>query len=234
MAIRLDSKIKSILDILHSKRFRLKGIRNGIRAKLENGVDVDIYTLKSNPEHVRARVKIKNGNEAARKAALVEAQATISRGLQGLAHINDFHFSREGNGIYHYYAIIRMDEKDGAGNFKHGAEENDTEQKKTQNPIEKAVAMLEGIDARTFRKSLDDLGLPRSSILRVALMHLYRAALDADELRTALTDESEKITAPSDLAMLERIRENNKTDFLTPLLQALWDASDRQFTIVID
>ena len=224
-----------MVDTLHAKSFKLKGIRNGIRAKLENGLDIDIYTLKIKPAHVRARLKLDDKSEAIRKAILAETRSILAGGLDGIAQINEFRFSRKGDGIYHYYALIRMKEdRDGVQIEKSPEESKDNKTPDNKTLIERAVAIIEPIDAKTFREGLDGLGLPRSSILRVALMHLYRAALDEDELKMTLAEESEKITAPSDLAMLERIRKKNKTDFLAPLLQALWDASNRELTIVID
>jgi len=219
-----------MVDTLHAKGFKLKGIRNGIRAKLENGLDIDVYTLKIEPSQVRARLKLEDENEDTRKAALSETRSILARGLDGFAEPGEFRFSREGNGIYHYYAQILMNEDWDVVQTK---KPKDTETP-PQNPIERAIAIIEPVDAKTFREGLDDLGLPRSSILRVALMHLYRAAIDEDELRMILTEESEKITAPRDLALLERIKKKNKIDFLAPLLQALWDASNQELTIVLD
>jgi hypothetical protein len=72
-----------------------------------------------------------------------------------------------------------------------------------------------------FRKALDELGLARTSTLRLVLSRLQRSAIEPEELRAAAKAESEKLTNPADLEELNRISAMDPADFLQPLIGLL-------------
>ncbi len=100
-------------------------------------------------------------------------------------------------------------------------------------PMEQAVEMLESVDPGAFRKAMDGLGLPRSSIIRVALMRMYRAAVDVDELRRTTQEEAARINSPQDRSILQRALKVNKNPVLAPLIQGLWDAASGEITVIL-
>jgi len=57
----LDTKIQTIQKSLRIRKVDAQEISNGIRIKLNNAglppVNIDIYTLRSNPDHLRAKIK---------------------------------------------------------------------------------------------------------------------------------------------------------------------------------
>jgi hypothetical protein len=74
-----------------------------------------------------------------------------------------------------------------------------------------------------FRKALDELGLARTSTLRLVLSRLQRSAIEPEELRAAAKVESEKLTGPADLEELKRISNMESDEFLRPLIDLLFE-----------
>jgi hypothetical protein len=108
MAPQIDHKLKSLIKTLRTEGFVLKGIPNGFRIKLEQGPDVDIYTLKSSPEHVRARLKTQV-TDAEKRDQLVDAiQRRISRSLQAVADLKRFRLTKDMQGVFVYYAHLDL------------------------------------------------------------------------------------------------------------------------------
>lgn len=232
MPNRFDPKIRTVMHALHAKGFIIKGIRNGgIRVRFGNKIAVDFYTLKCDPAQVRARVKLDITDESARAEMITDIDVFIRRGLAGIADIDNFRLSRYSNGFFQYYARIAVSD------LKPQGEEADsdsveimtTPKEKEREPLgidlKAAVDLLETVDSRKFRQALDDLGLPRSSILRVSLTRIFRAAADMEELEIAFREEAERIADPRDRKDLEHIRTANKVQFLAPLIAMLHKAA---------
>lgn len=237
MPIRLDPKIKIIMHALHSKGFVIKGIRNGIRLKLETGFDVDIYTLQSDTDQVRARLKLDADNAALHKYTTDDISAKLQSGLEGKAVMDAFHFIRKGDGVDYYYARIHS-VGEVAPELRFDFSDNDTapgqQGEKAEEAVsgilraepaggefEKALELLEDVDSKMFRKALDDLGLARSSLLRVSLTRIFRAAVDPEELRTAVKEEAERVATPENRMALEYIKHSDLADFLHPIIDML-------------
>lgn len=91
---------------------------------------------------------------------------------------------------------------------------------------EEAVNQLKGVDSRQFRETLDDLGLKRSSILRVALTRIFRDALDAQQIQEAVKEEAGKITNPKENAALSRLAEENRVPFIQEMIELLQHAAE--------
>lgn len=339
------------MKALHAHGFNLKGIRNGIRAKLETGVDIDIYTLKHDPEQIRARMRLPQENAKEREQVISAVREVLQIGLEDIVKVDPFRCSRQGGGAYHYYAHLNwisapvstqetvrpeksvaplsvkedtipaaneeedrmvlevleanvlkepevvIPEEEEIPKAKEvipkagkvvpkarevipeteiiseaevlsdaeviseveeisdgevipeigGRDEDDTvleaeiisETDKEESSgqgleIEKIVELLEPVDAKMFRNGVDLLGLPRSSILRLSLTRIYRSAMDPVELKTAIAQEAEKIVAQSDKDALQEIKEKNKTEFLDPVIHALWGAACGEMTISLE
>lgn len=106
MGPQIDKKLRSLIQSLRAKGFVLKGISNGFRIKLENGHDVDIYTLKTNPSHVRARVKTTIAAEEKRNHLLGEIHSYIARSFDAVATLSDFRLTKDVDGVFVYYAHL--------------------------------------------------------------------------------------------------------------------------------
>lgn len=86
---------------------------------------------------------------------------------------------------------------------------------------EEAVASLEAIDAKMLRLSLDMMNLKRSSPVRASLTRIFRDALDADELISAIDNEAIKLTSENDREELVMIKNINMDDALDPVIRLL-------------
>lgn len=121
MATQIDPKLRSLIEILKPKGFVLKGISNGFRIKLEKGPDVDIYTLKSNPSHVRARIKTAISDDDERSQMVESIHALLAESLQSIVDLQDFRLTKDMEEGFVYYAHMDFsvdsacDEKIGGG-----------------------------------------------------------------------------------------------------------------------
>ena len=81
--------------------------------------------------------------------------------------------------------------------------------------------MLETVDGKMLRQSLDMMNLRRSSNIRLALTRIFRSAMDAEALMSAIQEEAEKLISSEDLQELEMIRILSATGFLQPVVELL-------------
>lgn len=108
MSANIDPKLRSIIETLRTQGFTLKGIPNGFRVKLEEGHDVDVYTLKSNPSHVRARIRTSIRDEDERKSLVDEVNRRLSISMESVADLKSFRLIKEAEGVFFYYAHVDM------------------------------------------------------------------------------------------------------------------------------
>jgi len=87
--------------------------------------------------------------------------------------------------------------------------------------IRKVSDILEAIDSRAFRAALDGHGLSRTSVLRMVLTRIHRAASDPHELQATIKEEAKRISRPSSRNELKALLEGNDVPFLRPILQML-------------
>ena len=107
---KVDPKLRSLIETLRAQGFILKGIKNGFRIKLKNGHDVDVYTLKSNPSHVRARLRTTLGDEAARSEKIEKIYRMLADGTRHIAVVNRFKLTKDMGEAYVYYAHVDLSE----------------------------------------------------------------------------------------------------------------------------
>ncbi len=110
MKPQIDPRLRSIIETLRAQGFTLKGIPNGFRVKLENGPNVDIYTLKSNPSHVRARIRTSISDDDKRSAKIEEIQGLLSESTRGVAVFQNFNLTKNMEEVFVYYAHVDISE----------------------------------------------------------------------------------------------------------------------------
>ena len=240
-----DPKIKTIMHAFHARGFSLKGIRQGIRLKLEDGIDVDIYTLKFDANKLRARLKLPLDDKQMRIRIIRHVTEILEDGLSDTSEVEEFKFSRCISGEYYYYARLFMLDMDFARKpseqrtdimvARRGAAETNDMNVEQKSDLRKVVDIFESVDSKMFRQALDDLGLSRTSILRVSLTRIFRSATDADELQAVIREEAFRITDPSDRTELDSILTSNYVEFLDPLIrmlhQSVFDDPDMEVAI---
>jgi hypothetical protein len=87
---------------------------------------------------------------------------------------------------------------------------------------EKAVVLLETVDGKMLRQSLDMMNLRRSSNIRLALTRIFRNAMDSESLISSVQEEAGKIVSTDDLQELEMIKVVSATGFLQPVVELLY------------
>jgi len=108
MKPKIDPKLRSLIETFKAQGFILKGIKNGFRIKLENGHDVDVYTLKSNPSHIRARIKTKISDEAARSEKIEKIYRMLSERTRDIAEVHRFKLTKNMADAFVYYAHVDL------------------------------------------------------------------------------------------------------------------------------
>ncbi len=251
----MDQKIKDKVALI-KESLKVEGLAiseraGGIRVKLDSGDDVDIYALSSSPEHVRARIKIRENDGRRRQALIESAQKSLSQSLDGLARVEPFRISRESGGVSIYNAVVEMegphaeDEPveigedaveviaDGAGGsppalpedpdaFQFDFDIDDNRLKTISSLAEKAMSQLESVDAKMLRQNLDMMSLKRSGVVRMALTRIFRSALDIKELESAIQNEALKIVTPEDRMELQTVKSLSVNGFLDAVVDLLW------------
>src|SRR6056297_25216 len=159
MAPQLDDKLRSLIDPLRALGFVLKGIPNGFRIKYEDGPDVDIYTLRFNPSHIRARIRTQVRDEAARDKMIKMIQRQIADSLDNVADLQSFRLTKDSDGVFVYYAHLDISERKGtthdAGSGE-TAEESTPSLEVTELMVEKAFADDEPTDVEPAEEALAD------------------------------------------------------------------------------
>ncbi|MDZ7832398.1 MAG: DUF4388 domain-containing protein [Desulfobacterales bacterium] len=99
-------------------------------------------------------------------------------------------------------------------------------QPRTLAELEEAVIrQIQGIDAGQFRWAMDNMGLKRSSLLRIALSRIFREAVNENPIRAVAEKEAAKINQSKEEKMaLNEIREENQVPYMKDIIELLWQA----------
>jgi len=248
---QIQDKVTNIKEALKAVGLAISPCTGGFRVKLGSDGVVDIYALSSNPNHVRARIKVKETDARKRQALIESAQKSLGDYLEGIARIDPFQLSREAGGVSIYNAVVEMEtdsdsnapieinadaiEVIGEGKTGVPAKPDDPDAfqfdfdmddgnhlKSTRSLAEKAMSQLESVDAKMLRQSLDMMGLKRSSAIRLSLTRIFRNALDVAELESAIQSEALKIVTPEDRVELQTVKSLSVNGFLDAVVDLLW------------
>jgi hypothetical protein len=212
----LDPKITTLLRALKIRQVDVEETTGGIRIKFPEGsipaATIDIYALRSNPDHLRAKIRGTDEFPEMSEADLKKVRIKLQNELLGMANVGAFaSLGRRGEAHY-YYAHITMSKK------------SSTDLTLVQKGAQQALEQLKGIDSGSFRKGLDQLGLPRSSKVRLALTRIFRESADIEEMLTVVVQEAGIIAKSDDWRVLKDIREKNEIPYLNIVVELLWKA----------
>lgn len=211
----MDTKIQTIQKSLRIRKLDVKEISNGIRVKLSDpglpGLNVDIYTLRTNPDHLRAKIKGGEDIPEVSDNDLKKIRIKLQNDLLGVASVGTFTSLGRRGGAHYYYAHVTMSKKS-------------ADLVLIQKGAQHALEQLKGIDSGTFRKGLDSLGLPRSSKVRLALTRIFRESADIEEMLTVVVQEAGIIAKASDWRLLKQIKEESDVSYLNIIIELLWKA----------
>ena len=82
---------------------------------------------------------------------------------------------------------------------------------------------LRGVDSRMFRQAMDQLGLPRSGNVRLALTRIFRDSMDPDELMATIADEADRIVGSEEQDIIKGLQKMGQATFITKILHLLWE-----------
>lgn len=212
----MDPKIATIHKALRIRKIAVEEIQGGIRIHLTDpGYPrsiIDIYALRSNPDHVRAKIKQEHESDQIGEGELKKIRLKLQNELLGVANVGAFASLGQRGEAHYYYAHITMSKK------------RSSDLMLVQKGAEEALEQLKAMDPGTFRKALDDLGLPRSSLLRLALMRIARESMDIEEMLSVVNQEAEVIGKSDDWKILKEVKDNNLTPFMSFIVDLLWKA----------
>lgn len=211
----MDDKIKTIHKSLRIRKVDVEEISNGIRVHFRDAgfpsLSVDIYTLRTNPDHLRAKIKGADDLPEVSDQDLKKIRIKLQNDLLGVASVGTFtSLGRRGEAHY-YYAHITMSKKS-------------ADLVLIQKGAQHALEQLKGIDAGMFRKGLDQLGLPRSSKVRLSLTRIFRESDNIEEMLTVVVQEAGIIAKSPDWRQLKQVKENSNVDYLNIIVELLWKA----------
>ena len=213
--MNLDSKLKTISQALRIRQVDVAPSTGGIRVTFFHGstpTSIDIYVLRSNPDHLRAKIRGTDQSPEMSDADLKRIRIKLQNELLGVANVGTFASLGRRGEVHYYYAHITMNQKSSA------------DLTLVQKGAQQALEQLKGIDSGIFRQGLDKLGLPRSSKVRLALTRIFRESADIEEMLTVVVQEAGIIAKSNDWRVLKDIREKNEIPYLNIVVELLWKA----------
>ncbi len=220
MPNKMDSKIDVIQRLLTSRGHQLTFVENGCRLSLNVGdqvnCSIDFYVLLSAPDQVRAKLSVDQAEPISDPVWMSEVQEVLEEALRGAATVEAFsEFGVRGKSQISYAHVIM-------------AATPETIIKRLQ-AAEKAFEEIQNVDSRQFRKGLDQLNLPRSSSVRVALMRIFRDSIDAQDLLVSADREADNILNADQWRVIKEIRAQNKLPATHRIIDMLWEAVSQKF-----
>ncbi|MGM0403982.1 MAG: hypothetical protein ACQEQN_09720 [Thermodesulfobacteriota bacterium] len=236
--------LQSVMEVFRAHGFGVTPIADGFQVALEDGDSVDMYMPSSDSMDGVACIQSIEQDEEANASLLSGVHRMLAEKMAGIAEIEPFTPSKDPDDPFSYYARIDMthapDYHETVMMEAGEEDEEEVEEVAVEEEVEieieghapmeaendgtllaEAVSRMETIDAGMLRLALDSMALPRTNSVRVALTRLYRSAIDVAELSEALEKEAAKITRPSDIDALEKIRQDPSAAFLVPLVELL-------------
>ncbi len=212
----LDPKLETILKTLKIRQVDIEETTGGVRINLTDGslpsTMIDIYALRSNPDHLRAKIRGSQEMPELSDANLKRVRIKLQNELLGVANVGAFTSLGRRGETHYYYAHITMSKK------------SSTDLTLVQKGAQQALEQLKGVDSGAFRKGLDQLGLPRSSKIRLALTRIFRESGDIEEMLTVVVQEAGVVAKSDDWRLLKDIREKNEIPYLNIVVELLWKA----------
>jgi len=227
--------LRSLVSVFKAQDLVLKGIATGVRVKLEPDVKIDIHNPAAGSMRAIAQIRIYHPDPDKKQEESGRICDQLRKKTTGVASIYPFKAVKDTPQVFVYEAIVDLSQspvyhetivfgdsgEEQAPEEAAAAETASEVPEEFQNPAERAVELLETVDARTFRKALDALDLPRTSNLRLALSRLQRSAIDAEELNDTAKTEAARLTAAADIDDLGRIQSLKLPDYLDCLIALL-------------
>ncbi len=223
-----DSRLIEICNALQIHGFDARFTTLGICLNPEGmgirNASIEFYILKNCPKQIRARLRVKPEknkpetgiSDVHTDAGLKYLSNILEEAVYGVAKLGRFFYFGCRNGIHYYYAHVEVPEYRDDVSIQ-------------QKLLKKTLRQLEGMDAKTFRENLDESGLPRSSIVRLALTRIFRSAADPKELMNVTSREAQRIVNAEEWKTVRGLVSNNRTNRISNMVSILWEEVSRQY-----
>ncbi len=103
-----EDKISRVSGFLKRGGLKVARKENVLRTRVNTGALVDVFSLKNNPDRIRARIKTKEADSLKRQIFVESTQTAFSKVLQDKVRVDVFNLSREVDGAYIYLADIEL------------------------------------------------------------------------------------------------------------------------------
>lgn len=105
---KIEDKISVIKDCLQAAGRKVAQKDRILRTRLDNGFIVDIFPLKNNPDHIRARLKIDDPDSRSRRTYVDSTHNSLSFALNGTAIADPFFLAGKSDGAHIYLSILKL------------------------------------------------------------------------------------------------------------------------------
>jgi hypothetical protein len=239
----LSDNILILKKFFEDQDFLVEETKSGMRVRLNGEYVIEVNALIRDSNFLWASFETQKLPQDQLTKILDDVRKKLSKGLAGLAKLNQFEETQdmEDRRLFvadiellpsvTYQGIVEIQKRPA----------QPVQPEKTQAPVEsqpkaqpvppalsaefmtaeKAVVLLETVDGKMLRQSLDMMNLRRSSNIRLALTRIFRGATDSDALMAAISEEAAKLVSSEDLEELKMIRLISATGFLQPVVELL-------------
>jgi hypothetical protein len=209
-----DPKIGLIQNTLASHLFQIEDIDNGIRVHFNptgyNKCSVDIYVLRNNPNFIRAKLRNKKLLPEDEKNYLNRIHSSLQNALSDIAVLEKFHLLGNRENFQLYYAHLTLTRE---------FQNHNSDLRLT--PLQRKIIPLEDIDSKRVRNILDQIKLPRSSMVRVAITRIFRESVDSTEMKALIVREAQKIIKPSEKELLKQLQQQKLPPSISAIVHLL-------------
>jgi len=202
-------KIENIQQILQKRGIRFELLEYGIKllpdhAEIPNAVsEFYIINPEMNLEELLERLSLDH--------SVHKTEQTVIFGCT--------------NNDYSCYAKITLKENAKNKQTKKDQPENNQalNDQPHKNGAKSIIEELRGVDSKMFRQAMDQLGLPRSGNLRLALTRIFRESMDSDGLMATMADEADRIVGTGEQDIVKGLQKMKQVPFITQILHLLWE-----------
>jgi hypothetical protein len=240
----LSDNILILKKFFEDQDFLVEETKSGMRIRLNAEYIIEVNALIRDSYFLWASFETQKRPRDQLVTILNDIRNKLSRGLAGLARLGQFEETQdmEDRSLFvadiemlpsvTYQGIVEIQERPEQPVQTEKAQAPAESRPKAQPGLpeppselmtaEKAVVLLETVDGKMLRQSLDMMNLRRSSNIRLALTRIFRGATDSEALMSAIAEEATKLVSSEDLAELKMIRLISATGFLQPMVEMLY------------
>jgi hypothetical protein len=166
--------------------------------------------LRNNPNFIRAKLRNKKLLPEDEKNYLNRIHSSLQNALSDIAVLEKFHLLGNRENFQLYYAHLTLTRE---------FQNHNSDLRLT--PLQRKIIPLEDIDSKRVRNILDQIKLPRSSMVRVAITRIFRESVDSTEMKALIVREAQKIIKPSEKELLKQLQQQKLPPSISAIVHLL-------------